>query len=290
MTTPLPIYIEFDLLKVGHCSVLERSALRGGRRQIRQFPALVGLIRHPQQGFILYDTGYSPHFFQATKKYPECIYRTLTPAELLPEEELLTQLSSRGIASTDIRSIIISHFHADHIAGLRDFPCARFIAFTGEYIRSKQRRRLFNLCRAFLPDLLPKDFESRLTYAETFPVIPLPIIWAPFMEAYDLLGDNSLLAVPLPGHTSSQLGLVFHTKQGGPIFLVGDAVWTLDALTQNRRPSRAAYALFDSARAYDETFSRLQALHNTPNSPRIIPSHCTPAWKNHNSSKDSRYD
>ena len=143
MTNSLKIPVKFDLLKVGHCQHPECIAMRGGARKAIYFPALVGLLEHPHHGLMLYDTGYSQHYFESTAKFPECPYRLVTPVTLPPKERLLQQLEERGIHPTDIERSFISHFHADHIAGLKDFPKAQLIATSDEL--SKYRSSFFDL-------------------------------------------------------------------------------------------------------------------------------------------------
>ena len=277
MQPPLSIRVKFDLLKVGHCQHPECMALRGGGRRAIDFPALVGLIEHPRRGLMLYDTGYSRHFHEATRRFPECLYRMITPVTLPPEEELLAQLESRGIRASDIETIFISHFHADHVAGLRDFPQARFISTRAERELCEKKGRVGRLHRAYLRELLPADMEQRLRHAETMPRVPLPATWRPFEAAHDLLGDGSMLGVDLPGHTASQLGVAFHAEE--LVFLVGDACWKIEGLVRDKKPSRLAYVLFDNGAEYDATFARLRALHLSAAAPRIIPSHCVTTWR-----------
>lgn len=282
--------VKFDLLKVGHCQHPECAALRGGGRRAIDFPALVGLIEHPQRGLMLYDTGYSQHFNEATRRFPECLYRVITPMTLPPEEELLAQLEARGIAAKDIDTIFISHFHADHVAGLRDFPQARFIATGAERAKCEKMGRVRRLRRAYLRDLLPSDLDARLTYIESLPSRSLPAQWAPFDTGADVLGDASLMGIDLPGHTASQLGLAFRSENEGGVFLIGDACWKMEGLKEDRRPSRLAYTLFDSGTAYDATFDRLRTLHAGPQAPLIIPSHCSLTWNQHGGSRSIHRD
>jgi len=272
--------VKFDLLRVGSCSHPECAALRGGGIRAIDFPALVGLVEHPRLGLMLYDTGYSRHFAAATRSFPECLYRLLTPVRLPPGEELLVQLEERGLAASDIGTIFISHFHADHVAGLRDFPSARFIATSAEHRLVGGRGRLGRLRGAYLRDLLPSDFESRLLGAESFSICRLPDTWSPFREGFDLAGDGSLVGIDLPGHTASQLGLAFRTEgEPAPLFLVGDACWKVEGLERNRPPSRLAYGLFHDGKAYDETFAALRGLHLRGDGPSLIPSHCSTTWE-----------
>ena len=283
MNVPFAIRVKFDLLKVGHCQHPECIALRGGGLRAVDFPALVGLIEHPQRGLILYDTGYSRHFREATRRFPECLYRIITPVTLPPGEELLAQLESRDIRASDIGTILISHFHADHVAGLRDFPRARFIATRAERAQCETKGRMGRLRRAYLRALIPDDVEERLQYAENIPQVRLPPAWSPFESANDLFGDGSMLGINLPGHTASQLGVAFHAEE--PVFLIGDACWKIEGLIRDKKPSRLAYALFDNGATYDATFAKLRALHLSAEAPHIVPSHCITTWRERGGSR-----
>ena len=278
METAFSTPVTFDLLKVGHCGHPECIVMRGGGWKATEFPSLVGLIEHPRHGLVLYDTGYSSHFYSATRRFPECLYRLVTPVHLPPGEELLGQLEDRGIAASDIGTIVISHFHADHIAGLRDFPEARFLATKAERDRCEQLGRVGRVRRAYLRDLLPADFESRVRFAEETDFLPLPRSWYPFSRAHDLFGDGSLLGIDLPGHVASQLGLAFREEDGGEVFLIGDAAWKIEGLEQDRRPAPFAYSLFADGAAYDATFADLRPLLGREGAPQIIPSHCSTTW------------
>jgi len=270
--------IRFELLRVGHCLHPECVAMHGGRWKTIEFPALVGLFRHPRQGPMLYDTGYSPSFRDATRHFPECLYRAVTPVRLTPGEELLAQLEERGLRPRDIGTIFISHFHADHIAGLRDFPAARFLALRPEFQANRRRSRFGRVRRAFLRELLPADFEERVCWAEEMSSLALPANWGQFREGIDLCGDGSLVGIDLQGHTASQLGLAFRTEALGEVFLVGDACWKTEGLEQNRPPARLAYSLFADGADYDATFAALCDLAISETGPVLIPSHCATTW------------
>src|SRR5205807_556113 len=90
--------------------------------------SLAALLRHPDHGWLLWDTGYAPRMLEVTRGLPFALYRAATPLHLRPELAALTQLERLGLREHDIRRVLISHFHADHIAGLRDFPGAEYIA------------------------------------------------------------------------------------------------------------------------------------------------------------------
>ena len=151
--------VSLQMLRVGFCRHLECVAARGGRLAPIQFPALCGLIGHPTAGWILYDTGYADHFFAATECWPERLYRTMLPVQLPAAEVLSTQLADLGIEGADIGTVVVSHYHGDHVAGLRDFPNAQFVALRADtrHIQSLVGTRWRAALNGQLPALLPTD-------------------------------------------------------------------------------------------------------------------------------------
>ncbi|MEN1832771.1 MBL fold metallo-hydrolase [Pseudomonas lijiangensis] len=274
--------VSLNVLRAGWCRHLECMADRGGRIAPTRFPALCGLIRHPDAGWILYDTGYAEHFFKATQKLPERLYRSAVPVQLPVQEQLLAQLHGFGIHPDDIRTLIISHFHSDHIAGLRDFPKASFIALDADrrQIESLRCSRWRATLGGHLPGLLPDDFGSRVTLADHCRKVALPQWMAPFSQGLDLLGDESLIGVPLPGHSEGQLGLFIPDADGRPVFLVADACWSVPACRAERLPAWSAlHFVSHDARQYRQTYSDLGTLIRREPAVAVLPSHCTQAWE-----------
>lgn len=274
--------IAFRLLNVGHCRHPECVAQRGGRLASVMFPALVGLLTLPGGAVVLFDTGYSSHFFDATQPFPERLYRWTTPVTLAPAEQLLPQLAALGIRPSDVSHVVISHFHGDHIAGLRDFPQARFIAARADYDALRHRSRLGGLLRAFLPALMPPDFEQRVDYIEDRALRSLPAELMPFQHGHDLFGDGGVLAVPLPGHARGQLGIVFRRPDHRLMFMVADACWSAAALQKDQPPTWIASRIFDSRSIYQRTFAQLRQAAAHPEAAVLVPSHCEVTWRSLN--------
>lgn len=269
------------LLRVGACRHLECMAARGGRWARVEFPALCGLIHHPEHGWMLYDTGYADHFFSATAQWPERLYRTALPVELPANEVLPTQLARFGLTPADIGVVIVSHYHGDHIAGLRDFPHARFIALAAdtEHFGNRIGRRWRATLGGHLPGLLPPDYFARVSAADDCPKYELPRWLAPFTQGFDLLGDGSLIGVPLAGHSHGQLGLFLEDAGGRPAFLVADACWSLPALREGRMPASPAMLINAERRRYVSTFEGLAAIARCEPAVALLPSHCPVAWQ-----------
>lgn len=265
--------MSFELLKVGYCLHPEAVVSPGAPwRQIR-FPSTVGLIRHPIKGVILFDTGYSTRFATATQRFPELLYAKLTPITLTPQEELLSQLAQRDIAPEDVRYIFISHFHADHIAGLQDFPQAQFICSQSALHAIESMGRWRGLTKGYLKKLLPEDMATRTTFLEGTQLIKLANGYKPFDCAHDILGDGSLLAISLPGHAHGHFGLLL-ANQSRPVFLVGDACWLSRNYQERSVPNRLTSLIMNSRHAYVDTLHKLSDLYCDNDNVNIVPSHC----------------
>ena len=110
------------VLDTGHCLASEHHMLRGGRRRKIECHALVALLQHPREGWLLWDTGYSMRLIAETRRWPFWLYRVATPLRLRPELEVIAQLPRLGIAVGEIRHVIVSHFHADFIESRMSHP------------------------------------------------------------------------------------------------------------------------------------------------------------------------
>lgn len=269
--------IELSLLAAGYCVHPEHVVLRTGRLRPMRFPATFALLQHPERGPILFDTGYAEAFFSATRRSPERLYRWVTPVTADEGSFATQQLRARGIEPEHVETIVISHFHGDHVAGLRDFPRARFVHLAPAWHSVRQLGRLAALRRGHLPDLIPSDFVERSVGLSDDGLRVLSREYAPFQRGWDLFGDGTLVAVPLPGHARGQLGLFVRTNRGETVFLCADAAWTSRSIRDSLMPHQVARLLFDDWRAYRATLEDLRRLQQTQPSFRIVPAHCEEA-------------
>ncbi|HEX6291976.1 MAG TPA: MBL fold metallo-hydrolase [Herpetosiphonaceae bacterium] len=268
-----PPQLECHVLDTGYCLAHERHVLRGGARRTIDCHSIAALLRHPQHGWLLWDTGYAPRMLDVTQRWPFWLYRRATPLRLQPDLAVVAQLGRFGLTPADVRTIVVSHFHADHIAGLRDFPAARFVATRAAYADVSGRDGLSALRRAFIPALLPEDFAQRAELLPAFSGPALPGLGA----THDLLGDGSLRLVELPGHARGQIGLLAQTDRG-PIFFAADGCWHARSIRERRPPSRLTYLFVDNPRAVRTTIDALHTFSIACPDVRIVPSHCPEAF------------
>lgn len=261
--------ISYQLFEAGFCRHCEKMTLKKGRLKQGEYPAFCALIKHPQQGYILFDTGYSDRFFGLTRKFPFSLYRYLTPVTI--QKSLKEQLLEYQIQPAEINYIVISHFHADHIGSLKDFPNARFFCHQEGLADIKNKKGIRALVQGFLPGLLPDNFYERLISLGTNET-PLSPHLAPFSTGYDLFGDGLIFAIPLPGHAQGQIGLYF--KATKETFLIADSCWHQETFQQLRYPHVLTYLIHHDKEAYQHTIQKLHALYQHNPEMDIIPSHC----------------
>jgi len=266
--------VKVSIFTAGFCTCPEHIAIQGGKWRKIRFPAMFALIEHPRFGAMLFDTGYSYRFFDETRHFPNHIYRMLTPVTLREEQLAVNQLSRVNLRAADITKVFISHFHADHIAALGDFPLAKYVYLPQAFDSVRNLRGLAALSRAYLPGLIPGDFTDRSKPIDLSAIRSLPPEYAPFTHGFDVLGDESLLAVELPGHACGQMGLFARDEGGATYFFVADAAWLGESISGNHPPHRLANFLFPDSIAYRATLTDLHHFHANRPEVHIIPSHC----------------
>ncbi|MBP1993227.1 MBL fold metallo-hydrolase [Paenibacillus eucommiae] len=268
--------VKLQLFEAGYCKHPEWVTMQGGSLKAYRIPAIFACIEHPEAGYILFDTGYAGRFLQATDRLPNRLYRWITPVSFQEGDSAAQRLLARGILPEQIGKIIISHFHADHIAGLRDFPAAELHYAPNAYEAVRHLSGLPALRRAFLPELLPENFEERSRPLREEQEVELPLN-VPFTSANDILGDGSLLAVDLPGHADGQIGLFLSTERH-QYLLCADAAWSSRAYREKLPPNKLASLIMPDSEAYADSFQRLVILHERYPDLRIVPSHCPEVW------------
>jgi glyoxylase-like metal-dependent hydrolase (beta-lactamase superfamily II) len=265
--------LKLHVLDTGYTTAIEGAIIKGGRLRKVVCHSLVGLLLHPEHGPILFDTGYAPRIMAASRRFPYKLYRWVTPLHVTPEGAVAAQLPRFGLTPDDIRYVILSHFHADHVAGLRDFPRARLVAKSSGYEYVSRRRGWRAVLKGFLPALMPPDFRSRAMLLPDFAGHALPGLG----PTHALFGDLSLQLVDLPGHARGQIGLLVATGSGR-VLLAADGCWMLKQVRERRPPHPITGIIADDMAAVRSTIDNLHAFAEACPDVRIIPCHCPEAY------------
>ena len=214
--------------------------LRGGGWRKVRLRVRCGLIDHPRWGPVLIDAGYGPRATEAPgRSWRLRLYARMVGMVLNPLESPLAMLADHGFLPEDVKLVLLTHLHADHVAYLRDLPEARFVV--DDHVAGRLRHGVFE-------ELLPDDFAERCVNIADHATADLPFGMG---HGFDVLGDGSALAVRLPGHLAGHYGICFPGET--PLLYAADAQWMRDAVLQDRAPGFPASLIAEDRQAMAES-------------------------------------
>ncbi|MEO8765089.1 MAG: MBL fold metallo-hydrolase [Ginsengibacter sp.] len=255
----------------GYCTAFAKILNLDGDKPGRKFYATWCLVTHLEYGNILFDTGYTERFYSATKKYPGKAYSLLTPVYIDNKDAAKTLLEVEGITAGEVNYIVISHFHADHIGGLIDFPNARFVCSRDAYEQVRSLNGWRAVKKGILKTLLPENFESRILFIEDH--YSTYVDPASDLKFYRLFNLESLQVVFLPGHAKGMLGLMIRSNDRNYLFAT-DAAWDTLAFEKRVLPKKIVRFFFDSWSGYRETYDKLYRLKKHNPGIQLMFTHC----------------
>lgn len=254
-----------DFISTGYCTGSRHHVHSGQARESMRFHALVALIHHRELGHIIFDTGYAPRFYDATARYPQRLYAQMTPVYHDNSDSLVAQLADRSIDPATVDHLIISHFHADHIAGWLDLPDIDTWCRRSAWDHFNAYGKTRGLLSGYLPQLRQPNCHP---------------MWVEALDEIEWRGiqawvwTDDIYFVDLPGHSRGQVGVFLRDTDRGDILLAADGAWTLEAIRNKIYPSRMVSLFIDDYTACKTTIDHLHRLYNTYPDLHIVPSHC----------------
>jgi glyoxylase-like metal-dependent hydrolase (beta-lactamase superfamily II) len=162
----------------------------------------VFVVEHPA-GLCLFDAGQSAlavHAGYLPRWHP---FLRLSRFELVEADEAAAQLERLGYSPGDVRWVVLSHLHTDHVGGVGSFRHAEVIVSRTEWNRATG---LAGRVRGYVPQHWPSGVRPRLLDFRGPPV-------GPFVGSYDVAGDGRMLVVPTPGHTPGHVALLIRDHE-----------------------------------------------------------------------------
>ncbi|MCA9704668.1 MAG: MBL fold metallo-hydrolase [Myxococcales bacterium] len=186
----------------------------GLKNELVPIVLLVGVIRHPEAGDFIVDTGIDAALAEGARKgavrgVARSALRSMQPLEPLAELVARQELSIAGV--------LLTHSHFDHVLGLPDLPPQTPIYVGPGELRD--RRKLNGLLHPTMRRLFEgRDPVREIDPATTIALDPLPAV-------VDLLGDGSIWGILCEGHTQGSMAWLVNAREG-PVLLVGDTSHT----------------------------------------------------------------
>lgn len=243
----------------------------GGEWKSVRIPIPFYVIRHPQKGLILFDSGLGEEFVsQEQSWWVHRLANSLLPLEFDSQKDpAALQLAREGIDPQDVRYIIISHLHYDHAGGLRDFPNAKIVVSREEWSQAHVDRWKAR-GRGVMRDQL-EGLAHRLELVDYSKSIP----FESFDKTIDFFQDGFLRLISTPGHAPGHQSLLVTPppSQGQPVLLTGDAAWVMENVTVPLPKSLLIQWMEEDGPLAWKTLKKLHEFSKNHPEIKIIPGH-----------------
>jgi glyoxylase-like metal-dependent hydrolase (beta-lactamase superfamily II) len=184
-------------------------------------------------GLVLFDTGQDrasvtdPSYFPGG--FSGVVYDRLAKFHIGAHETLDAQLGTLGYSTGDVDKAVISHLHQDHIGGIPQLG-GELLITPAEW---SELSGFSPEARGFLRAHI--DVPGRRWKHVTFTRTDDPGL-APFTEAFDVMGDGSIVLLPTPGHTPGSMSMLVRRRDLPPLLMVGDLTYEAGLLERRQLP------------------------------------------------------
>jgi glyoxylase-like metal-dependent hydrolase (beta-lactamase superfamily II) len=203
-----------------------------------KIPITMWVLEHPK-GLVVYDTGNNVAISdgQCKTHWVEAMCDFLQPGQTRADV-IDRQLEKLGHTVDEVKFVITSHSHLDHIGNIEMFPNAVHVI---------QKKELY---QAWWPEKFQRggahvlaDYDD----ARDFNYLELE-------GDYDLFGDGSVRILSTPGHTLGHQSVKLKLPETGTVILSQDAIWMEENL--EGYPAGLNYSVLD----YTNSLNRLKMM------------------------------
>ena len=240
------------------------GVLRPGGETLRG-PCLAYVVRHPDAGTILIDTGLHPDAL-ANLRGDFGLRMGLVFRAIRGDAPFDEQLRERGVEAREVEHVVMTHLHVDHTSAMRLLPNAAFTCARTEWEAANASG---SGGKGYVPRHLPEESRMRLVDFDRE-----GSRHGEFAQTIDLLGDGSIRLVSTPGHSAGHMSVLLRLDDGRELLVVGDAAYTLRSIEEQRLPLLTA-----GDRAYRDSLRELKAYAEANPDAVLIPTHDPDAWR-----------
>jgi glyoxylase-like metal-dependent hydrolase (beta-lactamase superfamily II) len=238
-------------------------------------PTLCFLLRHSSTGeYILFDNGIRKDL----DALPPVVHRAAKYfGPFLVAHDAADRIAEGGLDPAEVKQVVVSHAHFDHVGDLTRFPAATVVVSKGTQDIAENSYPA-NPDSPYVQDMLPASRICALDPDDaSLGWVPL----GPFAKALDLLGDGSAYVVDAPGHVVGHINLLARTSADGAwVLLAADSVHDWRLLQEGY--AFAAYPGFGCMHVDKELAMKhvgnLRELEKYPRM-KIVLAHDVPLWE-----------
>jgi glyoxylase-like metal-dependent hydrolase (beta-lactamase superfamily II) len=238
-------------------------AYRGGSfSDKRDFGMTALLVKHPK-GDLLIDTGMGrkideqvaalPFWFRAVTEYTRATAAT-------------DQLDGAGYDRKNLRAILLTHAHWDHVSGVPDFPGTPVWITAEEHHFVDAGGWITSTARGTNAKWEEYGFEGG-------PYLGFP-------KSHDVYGDGAIVIVPAPGHTPGSVIVFLNPPDGKRYAMVGDLAWQREGITEREeRPWITRSLADDDVPKTRDSLLRIAAVKERIPDLVLVPAHDARAFE-----------
>lgn len=253
--------VSFSVIRGAEMKSQEGFSVRGGSLAKPFISGLVAFVVEHPRGRLLIDAGVGRDVPAHLKTTP-LLLQTL--ASLTVKQATIDALAARGLGPGDLRGVVLTHSHWDHVSGLADLREVPIWITSEELAHARSDDEGGKLYRELEAQ---GQFQlNELSFADG--------AHGPFAQSHDFFGDGSVVLVPMPGHTPGSIAALV-TLPGGKRFLViGDTSWTREGVDWPAEKPWLARRMFDyDAAGVREQLVFLHQLQRANPELVIVPAH-----------------
>ena len=205
---------------------LDKSIIQNGSSGKVTIPVGFFLIRHPK-GDVLFDCGNNDKII-TDPDYWGPFVKALDPGRT-PDYAIDAQLAKINVKPSDIKYVVLGHFHVDHAGNIGKFLDSTFV-YQRDEIKSA-----FWPAPGYAVFFITQDFAMLRNSVgggmpSKYKVIELD-------GDLDLFGDHSIYIHRAVSHTAGSQIMVVRLPKTGTVVLTSDAVYLQENLDKNILPS-----------------------------------------------------
>jgi glyoxylase-like metal-dependent hydrolase (beta-lactamase superfamily II) len=211
-------------------------------------PISMWIIDHPK-GLIVFDTGNNVAVSDGKCKdyWPAALCDALKPSQNR-DDVIDRQLARLGYSVDQVKYVITSHSHLDHIGNIKMFPNATHVIQKAELVQAWNPEKFLHPGAHIMSDYDGiRDFKFLEVDGDT-----------------DLFGDGTLRLISTPGHTNGHQSLVLKLKETGPVIITGDAIPRQVVLEGH------IHRFHQDAATYMASVERLKAIRDAEGAPLFM--------------------